>query len=292
MITQKPVRSALLSTLVALTTVLMTSGAAAGQTEPPACAPATTFTTGDSSASTTIDNQWLPLIPGKQFTLQGHSNSAGVTVGHTVVLTVTDLTKMVNGVRTVVLWDRDIDDDGETAEAELAFHAQDGDGNVWNFGEYPEEYEDGKFTGAPATWITGQADAQAGVSMLADPQLGTPGYLQGLVPSINFLDCAQVFATGQSLCVPAGCYQDVLVTDEASPKAGNAHQRKYYAAGVGNVQISAVDDPEAETLQLAKVVDLSPEGLAEARAEALKLEERAYQVSEVYRGTPPAEPMP
>jgi hypothetical protein len=268
-----------------------TPAGASGETTAPTCAPVTGFAAGDSSATTTIDNKWLPLVPGKQFTLVGHANAAGESVAHTVVLTVTDLTKVVSGVPTVVLWDRDVDDDGEVAEAELAFHAQDSGGNVWNFGEYPEVYEDGKFAGAPDTWITGQAQAEAGVSMLAEPRLGTPSYLQGRVPTIDFLDCAQVFATGQSLCVPAGCYQDVLVTDETSPHAGNGHQRKYYAAGVGNIQISAVDDPEGETLELSKVADLSPQALADARAEALKLEQRAYQVSEVYRSTPPAEPM-
>ena len=28
-------------------------------------------------------------------------------------------------------------------EGELTFHAQDDEGKVWNFGEYPEEYDDG-----------------------------------------------------------------------------------------------------------------------------------------------------
>ena len=62
-----------------------------------------------------------------------------------MIFTVTDLTKEINGVRTVVLWDRDINA-GKLLEGELALWAQDDDGNVWLLGEYPEEYdENGKF---------------------------------------------------------------------------------------------------------------------------------------------------
>jgi hypothetical protein len=53
--------------------------------------------------------------------------------------------------------------------------------------------------------------------------------------------------------------------------------------------VGAVDDPEGETLRLANLLQLSPQQLAEARAAALKLEARAYQVSSAYRHTAPAE---
>ena len=49
-------------------------------------------------------------------------------------------------------------------EQELAFFAQDDQGNVWNFGEYPEEYDNGKFTGAPSTWIRNEGGAYGGPS--------------------------------------------------------------------------------------------------------------------------------
>src|SRR3990170_3720292 len=68
---------------------------------------------------------------------------------------------------------------GQLVETELAFFAQDDDGNVWNLGEYPEEYENGEFVGAPSTWIAGLAGAEAGVHMLAEPRQGTGYYLQG-----------------------------------------------------------------------------------------------------------------
>ena len=252
------------------------------------CARALRFEDGNFSNPTRIDNKWLPLVPGTQFILSGRTNAGGRRLPHRVVLTVTDLTKVIDGVRTVVLWDRDINA-GSLAEAELAFEAQDDDGNVWNLGEYPEEYVGGVFHGAPSTWISGVAGAQAGMQMLGHPQVGTRSYLQGLAPRIDFLDCGRVFQTGQRTCIPIRCYRNVLVTDETSPlNADGAHQRKFYAPGVGNIQITAVNDPEGETLELTQIVHLGPEGLARVRAEALKLDRHAYRVSAVYRTTPHA----
>jgi hypothetical protein len=98
------------------------------------------------------------------------------------------------------------------------------------------------------------------------------------------------FATGETVCVPYNCFENVMVVDEWSPiESGSAHQRKYYAPHVGNVQVGAVDDPEGETLVLTNVLQLSPQLLAEARAEALVLEARAYETNELYRRTKPAE---
>jgi hypothetical protein len=81
----------------------------------------------------------------------------------------------------------------------------------------------------------------------------------------------------------------VLVTDENSPlDPASGHQRKFFAPGVGNVQITAVDDPEGETLVLTKFVQLNAKDLASARAAALKLDRHAYKVNADYRHTPPA----
>ena len=80
------------------------------------------------------------------------------------------------------------------------------------------------------------------------------------------------------------------MTDETSPlDPASGHQRKYHAPGVGIIQVGAVGDPEAETLALVKLVHLKPNALAEVRAKALRMDKRAYRVSQVYRDTPPAE---
>src|SRR5262249_1014152 len=92
------------------------------------------------SAPTRVGNPTSPLVPGAEFSYAGSTSEGGHSTPHTVVFTVSGLTKVIHGVHTVVAWDRDFLK-GKLQEQELAFFAQDDQGNVWNFGEYPEEYE-------------------------------------------------------------------------------------------------------------------------------------------------------
>jgi hypothetical protein len=93
------------------------------------------------------------------------------------------------------------------------------------------------------------------------------------------------------LCVPVGCYDNVLVINETSPPELGT-QQKFYAPGVGNFQIGALNDPEAETLALKQKVQLSLEACVAARNAALALEQHAYQVNDppnLYSNTAPME---
>jgi hypothetical protein len=95
-------------------------------------------------------------------------------------MVVTDLTMVVDGIRAVVICERDYTDD-EFSEAELAFFAQDDDGNVWHLGQHPEEYEAGEIVETPA-WFAGLSDAKAGILIKAEPQIGGLSYSQGWGP--------------------------------------------------------------------------------------------------------------
>src|SRR6266478_4120922 len=120
----------------------------------------------DNSAN--VDNKWFPLQPGTQLVYKGFTQEDKKRVPVRVVQTVTDLTKVVNGVSTVVVWDVDYKD-GKVQESEIIFFAQDKDGNVWQLGELVEVYEDGAFVGAHA-WIAGIDGGSAGIMMKADPR--------------------------------------------------------------------------------------------------------------------------
>jgi len=248
------------------------------------------FDPADFSDSTNVDNQWHPLKPGTRFVYEGSTQEEDEVEDHRVVFIVTDLTKVVNGVRAVVGWDRDYSQ-GKLVESEIIFFAQDNDGNVWHLGQLREAYDDeeGEFEGSRA-WLAGLAGAKAGIMMKAQPRPETPAYSQGYAPPPFFWDDhARVDATGQKTCVPAGCYENVLVIDEFEPPKPGTHQLKYYAPGVGYVRVGfRGDDPERETLELVELQQLSADALAEARAEALQIEARAY----LYGLTPPAEHAP
>lgn len=252
------------------------------------------FNPDNFDRSTQIDNKWMPLKPGTRFVYEGTTvEDDGKVVPHRIEVNITDLTKVIAGIRCVVSWDLDYTD-GELVEAELAFYAQDNDGNVWRMGEYPEEYEDGKFITAPA-WIHGIQDARAGIMMQADPQPGTPSYSQGWGPAVKWTDRGQVDQVGQQTSVPAGSYDDVLVIAETSESEPDAYQLKYYAPGVGNVRVGwrGAGEKTQETLELTQIEQLSPDALAEVRMKALEMEKHAYKVSKkVYAHTSPLEHAP
>lgn len=276
------------SLLVALVVVVgFSMRSPAGAATAPGCvAPA--FSGQNFANPLLVNNGFLPLVPGTQLVLEGRSNLSGLPVPHQVTLIVTDLFKTVNGVRSAVVWDVDRRQ-GQVIESELAFFAQDNGGNVWNMGEYPEEFQNGQFLGAPNTWISGLSGAKGGTAMLANPQIGN-SYLQGSSPNIDFLDCGKVVNKGQTVCVPTGCYNSVLVVDETSPlDPDSGIQRKFYAPGVGTIKVEAVNDPEGETLVLISATALSPTALSNANTAALELDRRGYRNSSVYRETSPAQ---
>jgi hypothetical protein len=226
-----------------------------------------------------IDNKWYSLTPGMQYTTTGTVTNAEGSIERTVIHSVTGLTKMVDGVKTQVLWDRDYAD-GELVESELAMFAQTESGDVWLFGEYPEEFENGEFTGAPNTFIAGISGAQAGIAMPGEPRIDTASYVQANAPAVGFLDCGDVVTQTERVCVPAGCYDGTLVINEHNPlEPAVGHQRKYYSAGTGLVKVTAVGGTDQETLDLVKAEKLSDAQLKEINQQALALEQHAYEVS-------------
>jgi len=277
-------RTGLVAVLLAALLLIPTTPGAAQQED---CGQPLTLHRGDFPAVPKVDNEFFPLTPGTKWVLNGTVDGEQ----HTVVTTVTDLTKVVDGVPSAVLLDEDFGPQHVIQEAELAFMAQDRQGAVWNLGEYPEVYENGQFVGAPDVWISGLARARAGIGMLAHPVPGTPSYLQGFSPAIEFEDCATVFQTGQHVCVETGCYDRVLITDEFAPlDPAGGHHRKFYAPGVGVVRVDAIGDSDPEILQLHKFKHQCPTGVARTRARALALDAHGYQVSpNLYGRTPPAQ---
>ncbi|HSV37355.1 MAG TPA: hypothetical protein VLI04_01225 [Nocardioidaceae bacterium] len=235
-------------------------------------------------------NSWFPMRPGTRFFYRGSSLDEGERLHHTVDIIVTDLTKVVDGVRNVVVWERDYTA-GDLVEAELALFTTDKHQNVWHMGEYPEEYEEGEFVAAPA-WVHGFADACAGITIPGDPQLGSPDYAEGWAPPpIGWADRGRVFRTKQKTCVPAGCYKGVVVIEEFENGLPDAFQDKHYAPGLGVVRVGwrGSNDESKEVLELVRVTQLDASQLARVRKQALELEERALTRSkDVWAKTEPS----
>jgi hypothetical protein len=240
------------------------------------------------TADATEGNPWFPIQPGLQVVKDGHVNVGDRRLTHRIVYTITDATKMINGVRATVALDQDFNG-GELAEQALDFVAQDKKGNVWYLGSYTETYEGGQFVNATDAWLAGVNGAKAGVLMEAHPKKGD-SFLQATVPGEGSA-IAQVVKTGSSKCVPFKCYEDVVVLQEGAPGGG---EYKYFAPGVGGIKTEpnySGGDQEVELL--INVRELSSGGLAEMSAEALRLDRHAQQVTaEVFGGAPRAKRTP
>lgn len=238
--------------------------------------------------SADVDNTYFPLVPGTQFVYEGSSiGDEGERIEHGVVFTVTGLTKEIAGVRAVVGWDRDFEE-GALVEKELIFFAQDLDGNVWHLGQYAELYDGEQFEGA-APWLVGYVDgAMAGIAMPAEHHDGDAEYSQGYAPPPYFWDdFGRVFKIGERTCVPAGCYEDVLVTEEYERLKPGAFQLKFYAPDVGYVRVGwrGAKEREREILVLTEIRQLDANQMDEVHAEAFAMEDRGN----VYGQTLPLE---
>jgi hypothetical protein len=226
-------------------------------------------------------NKWFPLKPGYQTIRNGGVSRGSRRIPHIRVLTVTDVTKRINGVRAVAVLDQDFDG-GQLAEQALDYLAEDKQGNVWYLGSYTESYEGGQFVNAEDGWLAGVNGAKAGILMQAHPRTGTPSYYQAQVPGVES-PTARVVKTGQSVCVPIKCYKRVLVIEEGGS------EYKYYAFNVGHIRTEPrYSGGEQETEALVNLKLLSPRGLAEISAEALKLDRHARVTTNDVFGRSPA----
>ena len=247
------------------------------------------FDPGHFHNPTLIDNRFFPLVPGTQHIYTGTTSQGS----HQIVSTVTDLTKVVDGVTARVIRETDIQD-GQVTEDELTLFAQDDRGNVWNLAEHPELFNaKGKPTGAPDTWVSGLRNAQGGLHMLAHPEsqeVRNKLYLQGSSPSIDFLDCARVHSVDGTTTVPVGTFHNVLTTYETSPLENTAAiQTKEHAPFVGIVRVSAINDPEGETLVLTTNAKLSGSARSKANQDALRLDTQGRNTNNLWAKTPPAQ---
>jgi hypothetical protein len=223
-------------------------------------------------------NKWYPLTPGTQTLRDGSITRGSRKLTHKLRVTVTDVTKVVNGVTTVAVLDQDIDA-GQVGEASLDYLAQDKYGNVWYLGSYTEIYEGGQFVNAVDAWLTPKQGSRPGVWMMADPQEGMK-----YVEAHNSRETirAEVTKLDDRTCVPFKCFKALQVLEDG-------HEYKYFGSGVGHIATEPnYSGGEQEKEELINVVKLSPKGLAEMSAEALRLDKHARKESKIFAKSDPA----
>lgn len=178
-----------------------------------------------------IDNPYWPMAPGSRWV---YRETGPDGAEQRVVVTVTDRTKRILGIDAVVVHDV-VTEDGELVEDTYDWYAQDVDGNVWYLGERTAEYADGKVVSREGSWEAGVGGAEAGVLVPGDPAVGLAyrqEYLKGEAE-----DAARVLGLDETVEVPFGRFEQVLLTSDFTPLDPHALEHKFYARGVGPVLV-------------------------------------------------------
>ena len=176
----------------------------------------------------TIDNPYWPMTPGSRWVYR--ETDAEGTVQR-VVVTVTDQTKVIEGIPATVVRDT-VSEGGEVVEDTFDWYAQDKWGNIWYLGEATKEY-DGAKVSTEGSWEAGVDGALAGVVVPAQPEPGL-AYRQEFYAG-EAEDEAVVLSVDEKAEVPQGSYEDVLMTKDLNPLEPDLVEHKFYAQGVGPV---------------------------------------------------------
>ena len=180
--------------------------------------------------TTEIDNPYWPMTPGSRW-VYSETDSEGTR--QRVVVTVTDRTKQIaNGVETRVVRDV-VTEGGQPVEVTDDWYAQDSAGNIWYMGEDTAEYENGKVVSREGSFEAGVDGAQPGIIMPADPQVGMTFRQEYYAGEAE--DEGEIVLLGQQAEVPAGHYEDVVMTKDTNPLEPKVLEFKFYAPDVGPV---------------------------------------------------------
>jgi hypothetical protein len=185
-----------------------------------------TFSKSNFHNSLKIDNKYFPLKPGTTFVYKGTSDGEPTRD----VFTVTNKVKVILGINTRVVHD-DAFVKGEHEESTDDWFAQDDKGTVWYFGEFTTDLTTGSHEGS---WQAGVKGAKPGIIMLAQPNVGDT-YQQERAKGVAE-DFATVLSLNEKVCVPYGCFSNVLKTEDINPFEPDIVENKFYAQGIGYIK--------------------------------------------------------
>lgn len=189
---------------------------------------------GDPGWAPRVTNQWFPLRPGTTYVYRGARDGQPSRE----VLTVTHLTKVIQGVRCTVVSDR-LYVRGRLHERTTDWYAQDRRGAVWYFGEQTAELDaKGRVTSTEGTWQSGVDGAKAGIYMPARPRVGQ-SFRQELYAG-HAEDHFRVLSLNVSVSVPYISSRHALLTKEWTPLEPGVIDHKLYVRGVGTVKEETV----------------------------------------------------
>ena len=168
-------------------------------------------------------NPFFPLTPGLRIHLSDGSE--------TVVLSVLDETRVVDGVETRVVEERETED-GELVEISRNYFAIDRTtGDVYYFGEDVDIYDAGKVVSHDGAWLAGVNGVGFGLIMPGRPAVGDRFYLEDAPGAVERVEIADLDA---KLETPLRSFAGLVHCREHDVLDGGV-SLKWYARGVGMV---------------------------------------------------------
>ncbi len=175
-----------------------------------------------------VDNPYPPLPTGARWVYEGD--------GERVEVVVTDERREILGIEATVVRDTVTDESGQLVEDTFDWFAQDGDGNVWYFGEEVANYENGVLADHDGSWEAGVDGALPGIVMYADPATHVGETFRQEYYAGEAEDMAKVLSTTEQITVPFGSFENVVQTEDWTPLEPGLREQKYYAPGVGVIK--------------------------------------------------------
>jgi len=170
-------------------------------------------------------NQYFILEPGHQLILEGD--------GEKLQITVLDETRMVDGVLTRVVEEREWKD-GELYEVSKNFFAIcEATKDVFYFGEEVDFYENGKVVKHDGSWLAGNGNT-AGLMMSGSPKVAMK-YYQEIAPRVA-MDRAEIISLNDTCKTPAGTFSNCMKVKEGTALDVDEEEYKYHAPGIGLIK--------------------------------------------------------
>jgi hypothetical protein len=180
--------------------------------------------------SPTGRNPYFILEPGYRLVFVGKKDveEVGLTI------TVLDETRMVDGVETRVLEERETEGGTPIEVSRNYFAISRRTNDVYYFGEEVDVYKNGKVVGHEGAWLSGKDGAKFGLALPGSPLLGAR-YYQEQAPG-KAMDRAEVVSLSETMETPAGRFTNVLKIEKTTPLEPGVKEAKHYARGIGLIK--------------------------------------------------------
>jgi hypothetical protein len=179
-------------------------------------------------------NTYFILKPGHQSVLEGQEDGEMIDL----VITVLNETKVVDGIETRVVEERESEDEELVEISRNYFAVCKPTNDVFYFGEDVDDYEDGEIVSHEGAWLAGANGSKAGMIMPGKVEVGLK-YYQEIARGVAE-DRAEIIGVNNTLDTPAGNFQNVLKTEETNPLEPGEKEFKFYAPGIGLIQEEAL----------------------------------------------------